>query len=168
MFDMVLNTLKGFTALFLALEHLKYCLNTQSLIGICVILWWFHCCFLLKFYLINYLESLYFPINTTSETMKCDLFKHKLFQKNSQKMWWAVVMCKMLDNSAPKMDFRHVLRCVCDHTFSHQAWGLVHITLFWFSSPKIEVYCSGLSYSEPTENFQKNLVGCLRWHANIS
>ena len=110
----------------------------------------------------------YFPINTTSETMKCDLFKHKLFQKNSQKMWWAVVMCKMLDNSAPKMDFRHVLRCVCDHTFSHQAWGLVHITLFWFSSPKIEVYCSGLSYSQPTENFQKNLVGCLRWHANIS
>ena len=37
MFDMVLNTLKGFTALLLALEHLKYCLNTQSLKGICVI-----------------------------------------------------------------------------------------------------------------------------------
>ena len=109
-----------------------------------------------------------FPINTTLETMKCDLFKHKLFQKNSPKMWWAIVMCKMHHNSAPKMDFRHVLRCVCDHTFSHQAWGLVHITLFWFSSPKIEVYCSGLSYSEPTENFQKNLVGCLRWHANTS
>ena len=58
----------------------------------------------------------YFPINTTLETMKCDLFKHKLFQKNSQKMWWAVVMCKIHDNSAPKMDFRHVLRCVCNHT----------------------------------------------------
>ena len=85
MFDMVLNTLKGFTALFLALEHLKYCLNTQSLKGICVILWWFHCCFLLKFYLINYLESLLFPLTQPWKQWNVIFLNINYFKKIAQK-----------------------------------------------------------------------------------
>ena len=85
MFDMVLNTLKGFTALFLALEHLKYCLNTQSLKGICVILWWFHCCFLLKFYLINYLESLIFPLTQPRKQWNVICLNINYFKKIAKK-----------------------------------------------------------------------------------